>query len=108
MTPTATSLRLATLADLDAITQHPERCDNVIQLRSRTALRQMVDDGEIDPDVARAERRTDWGLRCDVMRFQADIRLGTKTRHDVAADFASRGMPVETAVRLLAKVRVPA
>lgn len=104
----ATALRSPTLDDLDAITNHPERCAQIIELRSRTALRQMVCDGEIDPDVARNERRTDWGLRCDVHRFLADIRLGTRTRLDVAADFASRGMPIRTAVRLLAKGQVAA
>lgn len=96
-----TSLRPATPAELDATTTHPE-------LRTHPALRQMVADGQVDADVARADRRRDWPLRIDADNLRAEIRLGLRDMKSVAAEFHRRGMPIRTAVRLLAKGRVAA
>ena len=75
--------------------------------RTHPALRQMVTDGQVDADVARADRRKDWGLRIDAEILRAEIRFGTRTVREVAAEFARRGMSLCTARRLLAN-RVPA
>lgn len=104
----ATSFRPTTLADLDALHDLDRSRDNVIDFRRQIALRQMVRDHHVDPDVARAERRRNWPLRIDADILRADIRFGHRTRQEVAAEFCRRGMPIDTAVRLLAKGRVVA
>lgn len=81
---------------------------NVVDFRSQIALRQMVRDQQVDADVARDDRRKDWGLRIDAEILRAEIRFGTRTHREVAAEFARRGMRIETALRLLSPMRVAA
>ncbi len=69
----------------------------VTDSRSQIALRQMVSDGQVDADVARADRRRDWPLRIDAGILRAEVRFKVRTLESVRCELIRRGMPAERA-----------
>lgn len=65
--------------------------------RGQIALRQMVSDGQVDADVARADRRRDWPLRIDAGILRAEVRFKVRTLESVRCELIRRGMPAERA-----------